>query len=283
MSKNKLTKFILTCLMAIFIIGTMSMTAHAESVNEKEPNDTMETAQTIQANRVTAAQAVNNNRVNEYIVNGSASNTDEDWYKVYLSVGTQYVTCNAKSFEFEVYNSNGNTILEQVYIKTGFGSTAYAFTAQTEGYYYIKITGITSSPVSYRVLVGDPTYSYAACTVELDTIQMSNNQNRTSTFDLRFEDVLPDDAVVYSISMRGVGTTSVDSISVRNFSSNNTVNLPKYSWNQQGLVSLDMSLKSRWSITYGFNQNTSFTPSIKLDYAYPVVSENVEDNIVITP
>ena len=32
-----------TCLMSVFIIGTASMTVHAESVRETEPNNTMET------------------------------------------------------------------------------------------------------------------------------------------------------------------------------------------------------------------------------------------------
>lgn len=63
-------------------------------VRETEPNNTMETAGTIMANHETAAQAVSGSRPSQHVVTGSTSNTDEDWFKVYLSAGTQYVTCN---------------------------------------------------------------------------------------------------------------------------------------------------------------------------------------------
>ena len=76
-------------------------------------------------------------------------------------------------------------------------------------------------------------------------------------------------------------TTAVDSISVRNLSSNNTVNLSTYTWDKSGLVSLNMPLKGRWSITYGYSKDISFTPTISLYYAYPVTSTYVEDDVVI--
>ena len=53
MIKKKLAKMLTTCLMSVFIIGTASMTVHAESVRETEPNNTMETAETIMANHET--------------------------------------------------------------------------------------------------------------------------------------------------------------------------------------------------------------------------------------
>lgn len=282
MIRSKLVKMLTTCLVSMFIIGAAGITVHAESVRETEPNNTMETAETIVANHETAAQAVSGTRPNQHVVNGSTSKTDADWFKVYLAAGTQYITCNDDPFEFEVYDPNGSLVLEELYTKTGFGATAYPFTASTAGYYYVKITGITSSSSDYILLVGGPTYSVASCEVELDTVTMSNNRDSSSNFDLRFEDVLPEDAVVYTLSMSGVRSTAVDSISVRNLSRNNTVNLTKYSWNKSGLVSLNMPLKSRWSITYGYNKNISFTPSITIHYVYPVVSTYVEDKIVIT-
>lgn len=45
MIKKKLAKMLTTCLMSVFIIGTASMTVHAESVRETEPNNTMETGE----------------------------------------------------------------------------------------------------------------------------------------------------------------------------------------------------------------------------------------------
>ena len=42
MIKKKLAKMLTTCLMSVFIIGTASMTVHAESVRESETNNNME-------------------------------------------------------------------------------------------------------------------------------------------------------------------------------------------------------------------------------------------------
>lgn len=281
MIKKKLAKMLTTCLMSVFIIGTASMTVHAESVRETEPNNTMETAETIMANHETAAQAVSGSRPSQHVVTGSTSNTDEDWFKVYLSAGTQYVTCNDDPFEFEVYDPNGSLVLDEIYTKIGFGSTAYPFVASTDGFYYVKIKGITSSSSDYILLVGGPTYSVASCKVEMPTVNMANGSDSSSSIDLRFEDALPEDAVVYMLSISGIRTTAVDSISVRNLSSNNTVNLSTYTWDKSGLVSLNMPLKGRWSITYGYSKDISFTPTISLYYAYPVTSTYVEDDVVI--
>lgn len=62
MIKNKLAKMLTICLMFVFIIGTFCKTVHAESERETEPNNTMETAETIMANHKTAAQAVSGSR-----------------------------------------------------------------------------------------------------------------------------------------------------------------------------------------------------------------------------
>lgn len=265
-----------------FCLVAGGTTAYAQTVNESDSNDTMETAQLIQANSETAAQAVSGSRPNQYVVNGYTSTTDSDWYKVYLTAGTQYVTCNDNAFTFEVYNSNGTLLESETYVKTGFGVTAYPFNAATAGYYYVKITGITSSSKSYILSVGGPTYSVASCEVEFDTVTMADDEDEVLNFNLENEVALPDDAVVYTISMSGVRTSSVDSIAVINNNSDNTVNLTRYSWNKSGLVSLNMLLKADWDIELRYNKDTSFTPSVKLYYAYPVVSEEIEDDVVIT-
>ena len=208
----------------------------------------------------------NYNMTNTYYINGEetkAAGTEED------------------PFVFEVYYPNGSLVLDEIYTKIGFGSTAYPFVASTDGFYYVKIKGITSSSSDYILLVGGPTYSVASCKVEMPTVNMANGSDSSSSIDLRFEDALPEDAVVYMLSMSGIRTTAVDSISVRNLSSNNTVNLSTYTWDKSGLVSLNMPLKGRWSITYGYSKDISFTPTISLYYAYPVTSTYVEDDVVI--
>lgn len=241
----------------------------------------MKTAQLIQANNETAAEAVSGSNTNRYLVTGYTSTTDSDWYKVYLTAGVQYVTCNDNSFTFEVFNANEDRIAEGTYVKTGFGVTAYPFKVSSAGYYYVKVTGVTSSSRSYILLVGGPTYSTASCEVEFDTVDMADNEDEVLKFNLKKEETLPDNSVVYSISMSGIRTTAVKSIAVVNNNSNNTVNLATYSWNKSGLISLNMPLKADWDIELKYKKDISFTPSIKLYYAYPVVSEYAEENTVI--
>lgn len=67
-----------------FCLVAGGTTAYAQTVNESDFNDTMETAQLIQANIETAAQVVSGSgsRPNQYVVNGYTSTTDSDWYKV---------------------------------------------------------------------------------------------------------------------------------------------------------------------------------------------------------
>lgn len=268
--------FMCTCLL---MSGT---TAYAQSVSEADDNDTKETAQLIQSNSETAAEAVSGSRPNQYVVNGYTSTDDDDWYKVYLTSGIQYVTCNAdSSFYFEVWDSEENIITSETYVKSGFGVTAYPFNVEKTGYYYIKVTGTTSSQKNYNLLVGGPTYTVADCEVKFTTITMKNKEDEVVTFNLSSDDRLPENAVIYTISMNGVKTTSVSSVAVTNMDTGKIINLATYTWSKSGLVSSNYNLKSNWEIKFGYNKATSFTPSIKLYYAYPVVSTYVDD-IVIT-
>lgn len=274
-------KGLFTVAIMCFCMFAGGITVHAERVYETDPNDTKETAQLIQANRETAAEAVNGTRTHQYVVNGYTSTTDDDWYKVYLTAGTQYVNCNGDAFVFEVYDPNDNLIESGTYAKSGFGSKGYPFEATTAGYYYVKITGTTSSLQNYILGVGDPVYTVAKCEVEFDTVTMANRADQAVDFDLSLESRLPEDAVVYMISMNGVRTTTVNSVAVTNGDTDITINLTKYSWDKSGLVSMNLPLKSDWSIDFGYYKDTTFAPSIILYYAYPVVSEYVDD-IVIT-
>ena len=245
--------------------------ANAETVSDAEPNDTKDTAQLIQANYETAAQAVNANRPNQYIVKGYTSTTDEDWFKVYLTAGTQYVSCNDNPFDFTVYDSNDNLIISQSYTKTGFGVKAYKFTAPSSDYYYVKLQGITSSSSSYILLVGGPTYTVQSCNISMKSITMSGSDTIVN-FDLTQQSKLPDGAVVYTMSMSSVGTTAVKGISIKNIVKGNTIDLDTYTWNKSGLVSLNLPVKSGWQVTFKYNKNTTFTPKLNLYYAYPVTS-----------
>ena len=280
MRKNLKGLFVLSVICFYLLAG--GTTIYAQKVNETESNDTKETAQLIQANKETAAGIVNGDYPDQYVVKGYTSTTDDDWYKVYLTSGTQYVTCNDNGFSFEVYDPAGNRITRQSYEKTGFGVKAYPFSAESEGYYYVKVTGAVPSSESYLLLVGGPTYMVAKCEVKLQPVTMANNTDKVIDFDITKENQLPENAIVYSISMNGIGSNSVDGISLTNTITNKTVDLRRYSWNQSKLESMNLILKSSWIVELAYYKDTSFTPSVELRYAYPVVSECVEDNIVIT-
>lgn len=279
--RKKFMGVILMCMLCMVLMP--GIVVHAESSSETEPNDTIETAQTVQANFETAAQAVSGSRPNQHVITGYTSSTDVDWFKVYLNAGTQYMTCNDHSFIFTIYDPSGNIVQSDTYVKTGFGPTAFDFEANQTGYYYVSIQGITSSSVSYLFLIGGPTYSVANCQVNLASVTMTSTGNSISSFDLSSNGNLPDGAVVYSILMSGIRSNDVRSISVRNITSGTTVNLPTYTWNRSGLVSLNMPLKARWQITYGYNKNVTFNPVIKLYYAYPIVGSSVDDITIINP
>jgi len=59
----------------------------AQVVGENEPNDTKEGAWLIQATGETAFQAATSSWTDRYVVMGSTSIKDIDWYKVYLEQG----------------------------------------------------------------------------------------------------------------------------------------------------------------------------------------------------
>ncbi len=99
----------------------------------------------------------------------------------------------------------------------------------------------------------------------------------TVPVDLRSKDTIPEGSVVYTISMSGVKSTSVNGITVKNVSKNNTISLNNYSWDKTGLVSLNMPLKSSWQINFKYNKNNTFTPKINLFFAYPITSTYVSD------
>ncbi len=273
--KSKGFKILISVFMVFCMMWLNGFISKAQSVNETEPNNSMETAQLIQANYETPTQVVSGNRTNQYVVKGNTSKTDEDWYKVYLNAGVQYITCNDNPFEYEIYSSDLNLVSSGSYTKTRLFPIGYPFNASSNGYYYVKIKGITSTSSSYIMLIGGPTYSVASCSVSLGSINMSG-RDVTVPVDLRFKDVLPEGSVVYTISMNGVKTTSVDGIILKNLSSSQKVTLNSYSWNKTGLVSMNIPLKSSWQIIFNYNKNTTFTPKLNLFFAYPLTSVYVD-------
>ena len=278
--KKRVLAVVLSCVTLMNIISLPVQAA--TTVKEIEPNNTRETAMTITANHEIPAQALSGNKPDQYVVDGDTRSGDDDWFRVYLDAGTQYVTLNGDSyFDFEVYSEFDSTpIISAQYVKTGFGSRAYDFSAAASGYYYVRIYTNLSSRLDYSMYVGDPVYTVASCYVELGDVTISGS-DRVVQANLLGEADIPEDAIVYSMTVNDVYSTDVSGISVRNRTTNNTINLNRYTWSKSGLVSLSMPVRSNWQITFEYSKNTTLKPTIRFQFVYPVTSEYLDDKITI--
>ncbi|MBQ1327004.1 MAG: hypothetical protein II653_00015 [Lachnospiraceae bacterium] len=275
---NRIMKGVFAIGIMMLFFGITGNTARAASTNEVEPNDTMATAQSISANNETAAGAINGSYSGQQVINGYTSNTDEDWFVVYLNSGVNYLTCNGNTFDYEVRNSSGDTVRIGTYTKIGFGPTAYSLNIPSDGYYYVKITGILSTSNSYLFLIGSPTYSVSSGVISCaeGTISMTSGGGSQTGHFYGNSVSFPEDAIVYSVQMNGVRTTSVSSIQLSNASSGNSINLNTYTWDKSGLVGLNMPASATWTAVFGYNKVTTFTPSLRVNYVYPVYSTMVD-------
>ncbi|SFB14155.1 hypothetical protein SAMN05216249_11099 [Acetitomaculum ruminis DSM 5522] len=272
----RLKKLLISCVVVVFVSVMSIIVSNAQIIKETESNDTFETAEEIEANYETAAQVARNNIPGRRTISGQINEKDADWFKVYLHGGEQYVTVNGEKMIIEVYDSNKKRILYEKHTKTKLGVTAFPFKASANGYYYVKISINENDSISYKLLVGGITYDRAICEVSLDTINMTKKHNSSSVFDLVDEKILPANALVDSISMRGIRTTAVNDINVIN---NVTLSLDRYIWKKQEIISRNIPLKSLWRIEYVYYKDISFNPSIEFVYIYPVKSSCVDNEI----
>lgn len=269
-------KVMLIFIVMFFLMWTNNLSVEAKIVREQESNNTKSEAQLILANAETAEDAVNDSgRPGQHTVSGSIGLNDEDWFKVQLSKGMQYVTLNSNSmydsFNIEVFGPDNNSVYKMTYLKTVSGTMAFRFIAPMNGYYYVRILPGTTT-VNYLMLIGTPTYTVEHCEIELERVIMENRSNFMTKFNLQNISSLPEGAIVYMVTVRGVGNTAVKSISLKNLDNYAKVDLNKYSWNKNELESLNMLLKSEWEITYGYNKDIEFTPTIVMYFVYPILS-----------
>lgn len=94
--------------------------------------------------------------------------------------------------------------------------------------------------------------------------------------------ILPEDAVIYSMNMSKVNSSAVGSIILDNLTSGKTVALNMYSWDKLSIQSLNLQLRSRWRIEFGYSGNGSCSPKLQMNYVYPLKNVPSEDNIQIS-
>ncbi len=270
------TLFLCTMLLSVLFF---SLQVKAESVNEAEPNNDKENAQTIQANNETYAGAMNGTYTGQYVVHGYTSTDDPDWFKVYLKAGTNYITCNGFSFSYYIEDENGTDIFKNEYSEGGFGPKAYAFSVPTDGAYYVRITGIVSSSESYLFLIGSPTYTIGTCNINCagETIEMlSTGENVIGIFDGNSVTNLPREAIATSVRIRDVRSSDVAGITLTNATRHVSFNLSPYNFKKDDIGSLNLPVNAIWEAEFKYNKATSFTPVLKITYVYPVYTTMVQ-------
>ena len=264
------------CTIATFFLGIKSITAQAHFSNETEPNNTMETAETMAANNEKPSGVPDGKREGQNIISGYVDNKDTDWFKVLLKSGTNYMTCygqSAGSFSFRITNSEGETLLSDVYSKTGRDLAVYRFEVPEFGYYYVEIVGTKTDSVWYDFMIGSPTYEleigYLSC--EEGSITMtSSGGTRTAHFDGSTMPGLPADAVVSDVRMTGVSSTAASSILLENREKGFSFNLTNLTWYGDDLISMNLPLDSMWIAQFGYRKAITFTPVLRVNYVYPV-------------
>ena len=287
MIKKKVTKMIAACMMTAVLFSSVSVDVHAEeprtTMKETEPNDSRDMAELIQANKDTAVNYVNGSLDGRFEVTGETSETDPDWFKVYLTGGTQYMTCYLKPFQFVIEDEAGNEVYQNTYTfveADRLGRTGYEFYVPSAGYYYVQILGCGSSSTSYEFIIGNPTYAVSNCEISCKegTISMTSSVKiKQAHFDGTKLTSIPKDAIAYDVTLKGLKSTSVKSARLKNNKNGQSVDLRRYSWTEGDLASLNMKVESVWTADLEYEKSTSITPTLKIYYVYPVYSSELQE------
>lgn len=88
--------------------------------------------------------------------------------------------------------------------------------------------------------------------------------------------ITPKDAIAYEVSLKGLNSTSVKSARLKNNKNGRSVELLKYSWRKSDLESMNMKVESMWTVELEYEKATSFTPTLKMYYVYPVYSATIQ-------
>lgn len=265
--RKRLALFVLFCLVGGLITNASTIKVNAQEISEAANNDSPEEAQLIFANYESAAGFVNGSYTGQRIINGTISSSDTDWFKLSLTGGKQYVTCNGASLQFFVYHENNlsTPIAQGSY--THYGMRAFEFVAPGTGTYFVKLVGLSSSVGSYKLMVGGPTYSVANIEFSLGTIQM-NGEDKTINFINLYS---PENAYVYSLSINNLSSSATKGVTVT-WENRRTFNLSTYNMSQNVSVYSNVGLQGEWKVTIKYKKNTTIKPRMTLRFVYPVTS-----------
>lgn len=261
--------------LAFFMAVTSNSTSFAEfqrpnSIKEVEPNDTLETAQTTYPTNEDPRKFANYDWSGRYYVSGSATSSDDDWYKVDLPRGLQYLSVVHYSGDnatyVELLDSENNIIIPKKY---GTRNNIISFNS-TGGTYYIHIVGASENENEYAVYIGTPRLVSNELNIRFDPIKTSGTIKKSFSLE---DDILPDEAHVATITLRNF-IPNFSSARASCSSSSKSVTFSKNSF-VEDLGTYDMKLKSKWNIEFYPKSTVSAVPSITFLYFYPVYDDTV--------
>ena len=246
--KKRIISTVIGCFFALMLCTS---TAYAKNVDEtNEDHSQMESAQEIKANKLSALEFANGNSSNSYFVDARTDFGEDDWYRVYLTKGEQYLSLNGGHLNYYICDESGAEILSGEYDKTKYWYTGHRFDITRDGYYYVRITGRGRD--SYILSIGNPTYLNGQ--VKIPYVQR-NISLSSGTRDLKFRgsvmNEIPEGAVTESIKIQGTGVGSQTFKSARalNETRGVSVDLRIYMWSADKLVSMNLPANSDWTIT----------------------------------
>lgn len=238
-------------------------------VGEVEPNNTRETAQTTIQNTETLKEHADDNCSGRNLISGNADSSDDDWYKVDLTPGVQYLTINNlygdNATYVEMWDANNDLIVPRTY---GDGYNVTQFNSNG-GTYYIHIVGALETESSYWLLVGAPLIVSEEVNILFDSPNTSGTIKKT--FSLVNETILPRDAVVRQIVLRDLDTGFN---SARITSSSYSGIVPYFDTKYLDPIGeLGVQLKSEWEIIFYPKRTVTYLPRVTYRYCYPVYDD----------
>lgn len=259
------------------MVITCNLTSYAEfkrpnSNSEVEPNNTQETAQITHPTYEVAERFAADDWSGRYSMYGTATSSDDDWYKVDLPAGTQYLSVvhsyGDNATYVEMLDSEDNIIVPKKY------GTRYNVTEFNSkgGTYYIHILGASEKENQYTLFVGTPMLSSDEMMIRFDPVKTSGTI--TKTFSLVNEDILPEESYVARIMLRDFVALGYNSAHVSCSSSPTSITFDKKSTMRE-VGSLGMELKSTWNIEFYPNTTVNSVPMVDIFYFYPVYDNTV--------
>ncbi|AJA46869.1 hypothetical protein CPAST_c07690 [Clostridium pasteurianum DSM 525 = ATCC 6013] len=270
-----------------FLFGSIALAA--TSVNEVEPNSSASEAQLIERCNVDPAKVISGNYENQNTVIGNVTDTsDEDWYKVYLPADENTIlSINSSALSgtgiFDVYDENLNLISTVLYQKdySVMGFKAYRIGIPTSGNYYVKVSSSLTTG-EYRFSIGKPTYNVGSYTYKaLNPCTLTTTISSVqATYDLRNISTIPNNAIVYYLSIDGTKTNYASNQyrSIKIDGDSSWITTSMYTYVADVPVASNKILKNQWrfkldgsvSQSYG---TFSLIPEIRFSYVYPVLPQ----------